>query len=75
MAMENNKFQKALLITSRGDGMRWYAHMVGQTVPLLVVEATEYKSREPEGYVNFVQLADASIVDVPIDWEFDYGTR
>jgi hypothetical protein len=55
--------------------MRWYADMVGQTVPLLVVEATEYKSREPEGYVNFVQLGDANIIDVPIDWEFDYGTR
>ena len=64
MAMENNKFQKALLITSRGDGMRWYADMVGQTVPLLAVERTEYKSREEAGYINFVQFADAKIVEI-----------
>ena len=55
---------KALLITSKGDGMRWYAGMVGQTVPLLAVERTEYKSREETGYINFVQFADAKIVEI-----------
>jgi|FLMP01.1.fsa_nt_emb hypothetical protein len=55
---------KALLITSSGDGRVWYAGMVGQTVPLLAVERTEYKSREPHGYINFVQFADAKIVEV-----------
>jgi|TARA_B110000914_G_C15165352_1_gene310277 hypothetical protein len=55
---------KALLITSKGDGMRWYAGMVGQTVPLLDIERTEYKSREPHGYINFVQFADAKIVEI-----------
>ena len=68
--MENNKFKKALLITGRGDGMMWYSNMVGQTVPLLVVEATEYKSIEPEGLVNFVQFGDAHMIDVPIEWEY-----
>jgi hypothetical protein len=55
---------KALLITSHGDGMRWYADKVGEIVPLLAIERTEYKSREDAGYINFVQLADAEIVEV-----------
>ena len=58
---------KALLITSSGDGMRWYADKVGETVPLLAIERTEYKSREDAGYTNFVQFADAEIVEVPDD--------
>jgi len=56
---------EALLITSRGDGMRWYADKVGEIVPLLAIERTEYKSREDAGYINFVQFADAKIVEVP----------
>jgi len=55
---------KALLITSSGDGMRWYADKVGQVVPLLAIERTEYKSREDAGYINFVQLTDAKIIEV-----------
>ena len=55
---------KALLITSSGDGMRWYADKVGETVPLLAIERTEYMSREDAGYTNFVQFADAKIVEV-----------
>jgi hypothetical protein len=55
---------KALLITSHGDGMRWYADKVGEIVPLLAIEHTEYKSREDAGYINFVQFADAKIVEV-----------
>tara|TARA_B110000858_G_scaffold73360_1_gene85273 strand:+ start:771 stop:947 length:177 start_codon:yes stop_codon:yes gene_type:complete len=55
---------KALLITSSGDGRVWYAGMVGKTVPLLAIERTEYMSREPHGYINFVKLADAQIIEV-----------
>jgi len=55
---------KALLITSHGDSMRWYAYKVGEIVPLLAIERTEYKSREDAGYINFVQFADAEIVEV-----------
>ena len=55
---------EALLITSKGDGMRWYADKVGEIVPLLAIERTEYKSREDAGYVNFVQFADAKIIEV-----------
>ena len=57
---------KALLITSKGDGMRWYADKVGETVPLLAIERTEYMSRQDEGYINFVQLADAEIIEVEV---------
>ena len=56
---------KGLLITSCGDSMRWYADKVGEVVPLLAVERTEYKSREDAGYINFVQLTDAEIVEIP----------
>lgn len=45
--------------------MRWYADKVGEIVPLLAIERTEYKSREDAGYINFVQFADAKIVEVP----------
>lgn len=61
---------KKLLIKQCPDGMRWYAKFVGQTVPFLRDVGNEYKSREPEGYVNFVQYADAEIVDV-IDSEVE----
>ena len=44
--------------------MRWYADKVGEIVPLLAIERTEYKSREDAGYVNFVQFTDAKIVEV-----------
>ena len=60
---------EALLITSKGDGMRWYADKVGETVPLLAIERTEYMSREDAGYINFVQLADAKIVEVESERE------
>lgn len=51
-----------LLIARCPDPMRWYAGLVGQAVPYLGDVGTEYKSREPDGYVNFVQYADAMIV-------------
>ena len=56
---------KALLIVRCGDSLRWYAGLVGKQVPYLGdAGCGEYKSREPGGYVNFVQQADAEIVDV-----------
>lgn len=42
--------------------MRWYSNLVGQEVPFLGDAGGEYRSREPEGYVNFVQYADAKII-------------
>jgi len=45
------------------DPMRWYRDLIGQTVPFLEDMGNEYKSREPSGYVNFVQHDDAEIVE------------
>jgi len=50
-----------LKIVSCKDPLKWYYHMVGKVVPLLAIEETEYKSREPAGYVNFVSKGDAVV--------------
>lgn len=44
----------------------WYADKVGQLVPYVGWWQEErcYKSREPAGYINRVELADAKVVDV-----------
>ena len=57
------KLVQRLRITGCTDGMRWYASLIGQTVPFLGDVGNEYKSREPDGFVNFVQYSDAEIVD------------
>jgi hypothetical protein len=54
---------QVLLIKQCPDKMRWYAGLVGQTVPYLGDVGNEYKSREPEGFINFVQYADAEIIE------------
>lgn len=57
---------KMLHITGCTDTHRWYATMVGKLVPYLgtMHNPSEYRSREPDGYINFVQIEDAQIVDV-----------
>lgn len=53
-----------LLIKQCPDPMRWYSGMIGQKVPYLGdVGWGEYKSREPAGYINFVQHKDAEIIE------------
>jgi len=54
---------KTLLILKCNDPHKWYDDKVGQTVPYLATEEIEYKSIEPAGYVNFVSLEDAEIVN------------
>jgi hypothetical protein len=54
---------RALLIKQCPDPCRWYAGLIGQTVPFLGDVGNEYKSREPEGYINFVQYADAELIE------------
>lgn len=56
--------KQVLLITQCQDSLKWYSDLIGKHVPLHDVETTEYKSREPSGYINFVSLDDAKIVDV-----------
>ncbi len=53
-----------LLIKQCPDAQRWYSGMIGQRVPLLDDAGWgEYKSREPSGYINFVQHKDAEIIE------------
>jgi hypothetical protein len=53
-----------LLITECKDKQKWYASLVGCLVPLLRIEKTEYKSLEQGGYVNFVSLGDAEVIEL-----------
>lgn len=55
---------KRLLIKQCPDPQRWYAEWVGRTVPYLGDPGDgEYRSREPEGYINFVRHEDAEIIE------------
>ena len=55
---------KMLKITQCADPLRWYADKIGELVPYLGDVGDEYKSREPTGFINFVQYEDASIIRV-----------
>lgn len=52
---------KVLRINKSSKGRKWYTSLIGQIVPLLDIEESEYKSREPAGYVNFVSLEDGTV--------------
>jgi len=54
---------KKLLITQCIDSMRWYTDLIGETVPYLGDMGDEYKSRDPAGYINFVQYNDAEVIN------------
>jgi len=61
---------KQLRIISCDDSHKWYANKIGQLVPLLAIEAREYKSLEDDGiteghrFVNFVSKEDAVIEEI-----------
>jgi len=52
------------------DPLKWYSNLVGKYVPLLDVELSEYKSREPIGYINFVSINDGIIVEIDDNIDF-----
>lgn len=54
---------KVLLITGSSKN-KWYSNLVGYVVPLLAIEATEYKSAEPAGWINFVSKRDAEVIEI-----------
>ncbi|WP_372997658.1 hypothetical protein [Marinobacter sp.] len=62
MAQPNTRF--GLKITRCPDAMRWYSSHIGETFPLLADLGDEFKSREPEGYVNFIQKSDCEVVEL-----------
>jgi hypothetical protein len=45
--------------------MRWYSDLIGKFVPYLgaVTGPLEFKSIEPEGYINFVQPEDCEVIN------------
>ena len=51
-----------ILIKQCPDGHRWYSNLIGETVPYLGDMGDEYRSREPVGYINFVQYRDGEVV-------------
>lgn len=53
-----------LKITKCQDRLKWYYHLVGKYVPLLDIEEKEFRSREEAGYINFVSLSDAEIIEL-----------
>jgi len=56
---------RKLLIKSCYDNRKWYADKIGQLVPLLGEELGhyEYRSRQDDGYINYVHKNDAVIVE------------
>lgn len=52
----------ALQILSCDDSHKWYADKIFWYVPYLGRDPREWKSRQPEGYINFITLTDAQIV-------------
>lgn len=45
--------------------IRWYNKHIGEYFPLrrIAENPLEYETREPEGYINYVQPEDCVIVD------------
>lgn len=65
---QSSKFEvKVLEILSCSDKSLWYAKHVGWVVPYEGQSATEWRSREPGGYVNFVKLGDARVKTMTLD--------
>lgn len=55
-------FERALFIERCSDKSKWYSHLVGEVVPLLAEEGVEWRSMQPEGYINYVSFSDARVV-------------
>ena len=54
---------KALLITGCSDSKKWYSDLIGTIVPLSGDEGIEYRSLQPEGYINYVSKSDCVVVE------------
>jgi hypothetical protein len=57
---------KYVKIVSCADKSRWYSRHVGKIADYIprYDNETEYGSREPAGYINFVLKKDAEIVEI-----------
>lgn len=63
---------KAILIVQCPDQSKWYSSLIGHIVPLGGDEGNEYRSREPEGYINYVSKKDCVIIEGSIITTLDY---
>ena len=63
-----------LRITGAKDPMMWYADLIGELVPYCGRWPEAYKSREPAGYLNRVEFADAEIVTLHPDGRVEPNT-
>jgi hypothetical protein len=60
---KNSQINSKLLITSCNDNKLWYSGLIGQMVPNLgYYHPDEYKSRQPEGYINFVKREHCKVI-------------
>ena len=64
---------KALKIVSCDCPRKWYADLIGCYVPFINANDKEYGSREPAGYLNFISLSDAEVVDIEDVMFYDRG--
>jgi hypothetical protein len=58
---------RLLKVMRTPDAMHWTSKLVGEYVPLLGHDRDGYRSREPEGYTNFVPDDCARVVHVFVD--------
>lgn len=60
-------YRVSMLRITGSDGRRWYRGMVGQLVPYCGWEVGQgFVSREPGGFLNFVEFEHATRVDVAV---------
>ena len=63
--MNTNHWQPLhLKIVRCSDSQMWYSDKIGQYVPFLGYIESDYKSREPAGYVNIVRRSDAVLEEI-----------
>ena len=55
---------EVLKITKCSDHLKWYCRFIGSYVPFLDQEEKEFRSLEPAGYINFVDINDAEVVNL-----------
>lgn len=53
-----------ILVTGCYDPHRWYYKYIGWNFPYLGDRNGEYKTRQPDGYLNFIQHEDAELIEV-----------
>jgi len=52
-----------ILVTGCHDPHRWYYEYVGYEFPYLGDGNGEYKTRQPNGYINFIQHEDSMLIE------------